>query len=387
MNLLNKKIKNLPDYPFNRLRALLSNIKENKEVIDMSIGQPMHEIPSFVREVIYNEKDKWNSYPPVSGIPILQKSYLDWLKKRFEVDKFFDESNIIPLSGTKEGLFSIAMALNIKKIFLPNPFYQVYLGPSIFQNIQKSFLVSNKKNNFLLDLKKLKLLLKNNPSLVYFCSPSNPQGKIVSYEYLDELIKIVRFYNSVLIVDECYIDIFYEKVPIGTLEVCYRAGKSLSNILIFHSLSKRSNAAGLRSGFLIGDSKIIKCYRKLRSYSAPTIPIPIQLASAELWKDKEHVTENRQLYKKKVIYANKVFKNYDLYSSPEAGFFLWLKVKNGENFTKQLYAKYSIKVMPGKFLTYDNNNYNPGQDYIRIALVHKEKKNNDGLNKIAKLLL
>ena len=133
MNLLNKKIKNLPDYPFNRLRALLSNIKENKEVIDMSIGQPMHEIPSFVREVIYNEKDKWNSYPPVSGIPILQKSYLDWLKKRFEVDKFFDESNIIPLSGTKEGLFSIAMALNIKKNIL---------AKSILSGVLRSLYIS-----------------------------------------------------------------------------------------------------------------------------------------------------------------------------------------------------------------------------------------------------
>ena len=385
MNLLNNKIKNLPDYPFDRLRSLLSNIKKNSGIIDMSIGQPMHKVPNFVKEIIYSEKDKWNAYPPILGIPALQKSYLDWLKTRFNVNKFFDESNIIPLSGTREGLFSISMALNIKKICLPNPFYQVYLGPSLFQSVKKYFLVLNEDNNFSIDLKKLKLLLKNNQSLVYFCSPSNPQGKIASYDYLVELVKIVRFYNSVLVVDECYIDIFYEKIPTGTLEVCYNTGKNLSNILIFHSLSKRSNAAGLRSGFLIGDSKIINYYRKLRSYSAPTMPIPIQMASAELWKDKKHVIENRNLYKKKVKYADKVFKDYNLYSSPEAGFFLWLKVKDGENFTKQLYSKYSIKVMPGKFLAYDKVT-NPGQDYVRIALVHTEKENNIGLNKIAKLL-
>ena len=386
MNLLNKKIKNLPDYPFDQLRLLLSKFKDNRKVTDMSIGQPMHKVPYFVKEIIYSQKDKWNTYPPLSGIPVLQKSYLDWLKIRFEVDEFFDESNIIPLSGTKEGLFSIAMALNIKKICLPNPFYQVYVGPSLYQGIQKSFIPANEDNNYLFDIERLKLLLKSSPSLVYFCSPSNPQGKIASYDYLEELIKIVRFYNSVLVVDECYIDIFYEKIPTGTLEVCYKTGKSLNNILIFHSLSKRSNVAGLRSGYLIGDKKIVNCYKKIRSYSAPTIPIPIQLASAELWKDKQHVLENRELYKKKVKYADKVFQNYLLYSSPEAGFFLWLKVKNGENFTKKLFSKYAIKVMPGKYLAYGNSN-NPGKQYVRIALVHSEKENKNGLNKIAELLL
>lgn len=386
MNLLNKRIKNLPDYPFDQLRSLLSEIKDNRQVIDMSIGQPMHEAPHFIKEIIYKEKDKWKTYPPLIGIPALQNSYLDWLENRFSVEKFFNESNILPLSGTREGLFSIAMALNLNRICLPNPFYQVYLGPSLFQSIKKSFLTTNKENNFLLDLKKVKLLLKNNPSIVYFCSPSNPQGKITPYDYLLELIKIVRFYNSVLIVDECYIDIFYDKVPTGMLEVCNNTGKSLSNILIFHSLSKRSNAAGLRSGYVIGDKKIINYFKKLRSYSAPTLPIPIQLASAELWKDKQHVIENRKLYKRKVNHANKVFKSYSLYNSPEAGFFLWLKVKDGETFTKKLYSKHAIKVMPGKYLAYGKNN-NPGNDYVRIALVHKEKKNNNSLNKIADLLV
>jgi len=386
MNLLNKQIKKLTGYPFDRLRSLLANTNANSDVIDMSIGQPMHKVPNFIKDIIYNAKDNWNAYPPLSGIPGLQTAYLDWLQNRFKVDKFFDERNIIPLSGTREGLFSIAITLNTKQICLPNPFYQVYLGPSLLDNIQKSFLISNEDNNFLFDLKKLKQLLQNNPSLVYFCSPSNPQGKIASYEYMLELIKIIRFYNSVLIVDECYIDIFYEKVPIGALEVCYKTGKSLSNILIFHSLSKRSNAAGLRSGFLIGDAKIINSYRKFRSYSAPTIPIPIQLASVELWKNKKHVLDNRKLYKKKVKYADKVLKDYDFYNSPEAGFFLWLKVKDGENFTKHLYSKYAIKVMPGEYLAYGKNN-NPGKEYVRVALVHTQIKNNKGLNKIAKLLL
>ena len=143
MNLLNKEIKKLPGYPFDRLRALLANTKTNSEVIDMSIGQPMHKVPNFIKDIIYNAKDNWNAYPPLSGITGLQIAYLDWLKNRFKVDKFFDEKNIIPLSGTREGLFSIAMTLNVRQICLPNPFYQVYLGPSLLDNTQKSFLISN----------------------------------------------------------------------------------------------------------------------------------------------------------------------------------------------------------------------------------------------------
>ena len=386
MVLLNRNIQNLPDYPFDKLRGLLGTTKVNTKVIDMSIGQPMHPVPSFIKEIIYRGQDKWNNYPPLAGITALQISYLRWLENRFNVSSFFDEQNILPLSGTKEGLFSVAMALNIQKICLPNPFYQAYLAASLFDNIKKSFLLCNIDNDFLIDFKKLKLSLENNPSLVYFCSPSNPQGKIASYEYLEELIKIVRFYNSVLIVDECYTDIFYDKVPVGTIEVCEKLGNSLNNVLIFHSLSKRSNVAGLRSGYLIGDAKILKCFRKLRSYTAPTIPIPIQLASAELWRDERHVINNRELYKRKVKYSDKVFKNYISYCAPEAGFFLWLKVKDGERFTKKLYSKYAVKVMPGQYLASGKKD-NPGKKYVRVALVHQEKKNNIGLEKISKLVL
>ncbi|MAH88795.1 MAG: aspartate aminotransferase [Pelagibacterales bacterium] len=386
MVLLNKNIQNLTNYPFDKLRALLGNTEIDTKITDMSIGQPMHAVPNFIKEIIYKGQDKWNSYPPLVGIPALQISYLRWLKSRFNVNSFFDEQNILPLSGTREGLFSVAMALNIQKICLPNPFYQVYLAASLFDNIKKSFLICNSDNNFLIDLNKLKLSLKNNRSLVYFCSPSNPQGKIASYDYLQELIKIVRFYDSVLIVDECYIDIFYEKLPIGTIEVCEKLGNSLNNVIIFHSLSKRSNVAGLRSGYLIGDTKIVQCFKKLRSYSAPTIPIPIQLASTELWKDEKHVIKNRELYKRKVKFSDKVFKSYRPYNSPEAGFFLWLKVKDSEEFTKKLYSKYDIKVMPGQYLAYGKKD-NPGRQYVRIALVHHEKKNNAGLEKILKLLL
>ena len=385
MSFINKNIENLAEYPFDRLRNLLANTKHKSSVTDLSIGQPYHNTPSFVKEIIYQEKDNWNLYPPLKGIQTLQKSYLDWLKRRFQVNSYFDEKNILPLAGTREGLFSIAMTVNFEKICIPNPFYQVYLGATLFRNAKKIFLLSNQKNNFLIDLRKLENNLKKGPALVYFCSPSNPQGKITSYLYIESLIKIIRKYNSVLIVDECYIDIYYSKKPVGAIEVCEKLGNKLDNIVIFHSLSKRSNVAGLRSGFVIGDSEIIECYKRLRSYSAPTIPIPLQLASSKLWDDDKHIKVNREKYRKKLVLANKIFSNYKYYESPEAGFFLWLKVNNAKNFVKKAFYNYSIKIMPGEYLAAGNKK-NPGNNYVRIALVHSYEKNKIALQQIAQLL-
>ena len=176
-----------------------------------------------------------------------------------------------------------------------------------------------------------------------------------------------------------------KKKPTGTLEVWDKLGKKLDNVLIFHSLSKRSNVAGLRSGFVTGDEKIIKLFKKLRSYSAPTIPIPLQIASAMLWKDDTHIEENREKYLKKKLLADKLFAKYKFYKSPEAGFFLWLKVEDGEEFTKSVYSRYGLKVMPGKYLAYGKKS-NPGKNYIRIALVHDYNKNKNALIKITKML-
>lgn len=381
---INKKIEQLSEYPFEKLRKLTGSSYKG-EVIDLSIGQPYHSTPSFVKEIILKHKNNWKDYPPLNGIKELRKAYLNWLRRRFKVSMYFDDRHILPLSGTKEGLFSIAMALNINKVCIPNPFYQVYLGVTLFKNVKRVFFVSDKKNNYLIDLKKLKSNLQSGPALVYFCSPSNPQGKIADFSYLEELIKVIRRYKSILVIDECYIDLFYNQKPAGVIEVCEKLGKKLNNILIFHSLSKRSNVAGLRSGFVIGDELIINSYRKLRSYSAPTIPVPLQFASAKLWEDDKHVKENRKKYEKKISLSDKIFKKYKYYESPEAGFFLWLNVKNGEAFAKKLFSDYFIKVMPGKYLSAGELT-NPGNDFVRIALVHSYNKTKIALEKIVKLI-
>ncbi|MDC3024102.1 aminotransferase class I/II-fold pyridoxal phosphate-dependent enzyme [Alphaproteobacteria bacterium] len=389
MSFLNSNINRISEYPFNRLRNLISqeNIKiKNTKVLDLSIGQPHHSFPMFVKDILIKENAKWNVYPPVKGIAILRQAYLDWLRKRFGLDtQFFGDENILPLSGTREGLFSISLVLAVKQIIVPNPFYQVYLGASLFQNLPLIFMNTGIKENYLLDLDKLESKIKKKASLIYFCNPSNPQGKCASVNYLKKLMNLVRKYKSILVLDECYIDIYTKKKPIGGMQVCQETEKGLSNILIFHSLSKRSNVPGLRSGFVVGDQNIIKLFAKLRSYSAPTMPLPIQTLSAKLWSDERHVQQSRNNYNIKFNYADKVLSSYDCYKRPEAGFYLWMKVGNGEKFTTELYKNFNMKVMPGKYLSYGTAN-NPGKKYIRVSLVHNNSISKEAINKIAKQL-
>lgn len=386
MHYLNNSIEKISEYPFSRLRNLLLEVEchTKEKALDLSIGQPYHSFPSFVKTTLLKENSKWGLYPPISGIPSLRSSYIKWLKKRFELKKlFFDSDNVMPLSGTREGLFSLSLVLLVKQIIVPNPFYQVYLGASLFQNLPIVLMNTTAKENYLPELDKIEFSLKKNPSLIYFCNPSNPQGKCASEEYLKKLVFIVRKYNSILALDECYTDIYTDKKPVGGIEVCEKSRKGLKNVLIFHSLSKRSNVAGLRSGFVVGDKKIIDLFKKLRSYSAPTIPLPIQILSAKLWADEKHVKESRALYKKKFDYADKKLSEHSFYKRPDAGFYLWLKVGNGVDFTKSLYQKHALKVMPGKFLAIGKTD-NPGNSFVRISLVHNFVKCKKAIDKISK---
>ena len=387
MVLLNNNIDKISNYPFDRLRSLLSNTNTTKGFIniDLSIGQPYQKTPNFIKEIISSSFDKWHLYPPVGGIPELKKSYLVWVKRRFNISKTILDKNILPLAGSKEGLFSIALALAYTNIIIPNPFYQAYLGPSIVHKVNTCYLNTNYDNDYLFDLEKLEQQIEKKKSLVYFCSPSNPHGKNASHSYLKKLIEIIRKNDATLLVDECYIDIYTKNKPVGALKACLDSGKKLNNVLIFHTLSKRSNVAGLRSGFVIGDQEVIKYYKKLRSYSAPTIPIPLQLASAALWNDDKHVNENRKLYKEKFDYADKKLAKYKLYKKADAGFYLWLNVNDGEKFTKKLYKNYSIKVMPGEYLAFGADK-NPGKNYVRVALVHDYKVCKFAIDKISELL-
>jgi N-succinyldiaminopimelate aminotransferase len=392
-NKFNENLELLNDYPFQRLNDLLKGIeapKDKKELI-LSIGEPQHKPPKFVKEIINKNYIKWAKYPPTLGMDKLNIASINWIKRRFKLTKGMVnyKDNIVQLAGTREGLFNIALALNPRKknnlkpaILIPDPFYQVYAGASRISGADPVFVSSLKENNFIPAFSNVDKKTLSRTSLIYVCSPSNPEGVSLKLEDWKDLIFLARNNNSTLVVDECYTDIYSDIPPMGVLEACEKLNTNISNIISFHSLSKRSNLPGLRSGFAVGDKNIITNFKKLRHYCAGQQPIPIQEAATALWDDDDHAEKNRQKYKKKFQLAKSIFKKDYGFYIPDGGFYLWLNVGNGEKTTQELWNKERIKVMPGAFLSREKTS----KKYIRIALVSTIAETNSALKSIYNLL-
>tara|TARA_B100000686_G_scaffold209963_1_gene216752 strand:+ start:76 stop:1311 length:1236 start_codon:yes stop_codon:yes gene_type:complete len=389
----NESLALLNDYPFQRLNNLLKNIKNpsSENAIILSIGEPNHKPPNFIRQIIDKNFPKWQQYPPSTGMQKLNVACLKWLNRRFNLStNLLDpQKNIIQLAGTREGLFNVALALNPKLknkskpiILIPDPFYQVYVGAARISGAKPVFVEALKKNRFIPNFHSLNKNTLKKTSIIYICSPSNPEGSALNLEEWHKLIILIKKYNIILIVDECYTDIYYDTPPIGVLEACLKLKTNFDNIISFHSLSKRSNVPGLRSGFAVGDKNIIKNYKKLRHYCAGQQPIPLQEAAIALWNDDLHASSNRSKYKNKFDIAKKIFgKKFNFYI-PDGGFYLWLNVGNGEKIAKLLWKEKSIKVMPGCYLS----NSKSSKKFIRIALVLNIKETEVALKKIYYLL-
>ena len=392
-NKFNENLELLNDYPFQRLNDLLKGIetpKDKKELI-LSIGEPQHKPPKFVKEIINKNYIKWAKYPPTLGMDKLNIASINWVKRRFKLTKDMVnyKDNIVQLAGTREGLFNIALALNPRKknnlkpaILIPDPFYQVYAGASRISGADPVFVSSLKENNFIPAFSNVDKKTLSRTSLIYVCSPSNPEGVSLKLEDWKDLIFLARNNNSTLVVDECYTDIYSDIPPMGALEACEKLNTNISNIISFHSLSKRSNLPGLRSGFAVGDKNIITNFKKLRHYCAGQQPIPIQEAATALWDDDDHAEKNRQKYKKKFQLAKSIFKKDYGFYIPDGGFYLWLNVGNGEKTTQELWNKERIKVMPGAYLSREETS----KKYIRIALVSTIEETNSALKSIYNLL-
>jgi N-succinyldiaminopimelate aminotransferase len=392
-NKFNENLELLNDYPFQRLNDLLKGIetpKDKKELI-LSIGEPQHKPPKFVKEIINKNYIKWAKYPPTLGMNKLNIASINWVKRRFKLTKDMVnyKDNIVQLAGTREGLFNIALALNPREknnlkpvILIPDPFYQVYAGASRISGADPVFVSSLKENNFIPAFSNVDKKTLSRTSLIYVCSPSNPEGASLKLEDWKDLIFLARNNNSTLVVDECYTDIYSDIPPMGALEACEKLNTNISNIISFHSLSKRSNLPGLRSGFAVGDKNIITNFKKLRHYCAGQQPIPIQEAATALWDDDDHAEKNRQKYKKKFQLAKSIFKKDYGFYIPDGGFYLWLNVGNGEKTTQELWKKERIKVMPGAYLSREETS----KKYIRIALVSTIAETNSALKSIYNLL-
>lgn len=380
-----ERFSNLPAYAFPRLRALLDPHAPGGDVLHMTIGEPKHAFPAWVAEVIAEHSAEFNKYPPNEGSPELLQSIATWLQARYGVGVNPAEQ-IMALNGTREGLYNAAMALCPETlggkppvILLPNPFYQVYMVAALSIGAEPVFVPATAESGFLPDYTALPPEVLDRTAIAYLCSPSNPQGAVASRTYWRDLIGLAEKHDFQIFADECYCEIYRAAPPVGGLQMAAELGADPERVVVFHSLSKRSNLAGLRSGFASGGPRSIAQLKQLRTYSGAPLPLPLQRAATKVWEDEAHVIENRALYAEKFEIADEIFAGVLGYNSPEAGFFLWLDVGDGEAAALKLWQDTGVRVLPGAYLSRDVKGANPGKKYIRVALVAPKNEAEQGL--------
>lgn len=366
----------------------------------MSIGEPQQSVPAFALDILSQATSGWGKYPPMAGTNALRQASVDWLNRRFALPQGVLDPAIqaIPVAGTREGLFQIAQIVvdeaKDKKgrppvVLLPNPFYQVYVGAAVMAGAEPVFVPATRENGFLPDFSTVPDDVLDRACLAYLCTPANPQGSVATLDSLKNSVALARRHGFVLAVDECYCEIYDRTAPAGGLQAAVALGGEhpLANVVVFHSLSKRSSAPGLRSGFAAGDPAIVTAFSRLRSYGGASMPFPVQEASAALWRDDAHVEATRALYRQRFDVAGEIIgKRFGFYR-PAGGFYLWLDVGDGEAAAKALWTQAGIRVLPGAYLARPGSDgVNPGARYIRIALVHDLATTRRALSRLADVL-
>ena len=370
----------LPTATWPRLRNLLDGQAPGGPVINMTIGEPKHKFPDWVVPALVEAMEGFNSYPDNNGTPELREAITGFLRRRYAIDLDMD-SQVMVLNGTREGLFNAVVALGQtgSKILIPNPFYQVYTVAAMAIGAQSMYLPARAESGFLPDLDALTPDDLNQTSVFFLCSPSNPQGVVASKAYWTRLLTLAETYDFKIFADECYSEIYRTAPPPGALQVAAQMGADPERVVAFHSLSKRSNLPGLRSGFVASGFKNISQIKQLRAYAGCPVAGPIQDVSAKVWSDEDHVVANRQLYCGKFEVADRIFAGIKSYNSPQAGFFLWLPVEDDEAAALKLWTETGLRVLPGSYLGQIANEQNPGSGYIRVALVAPKEEMQRGL--------
>lgn len=387
---VNNRLDQLTDYPFQRLTDLLGGPATADSIV-MSIGEPQHAPPALVARTLADKAALWGKYPPANGSPEFRQAAAAWLARRFKLPEGMIDADrmVLPVAGTREALYLIAQTVVAPQeggdkplVLLPNPFYQVYVGAAVMAGAEPVFVPGANGPSSQPDYTTLPPEILARTQLAYLCSPANPQGSVADLELLKRTVLLARQYGFVLAMDECYSEIWDKAEPAGALEACAALGGSVDNVVVFHSLSKRSSAPGLRSGFVAGDAKVMAAFSRLRSYGGAATPLPILAAATALWRDEAHVEENRALYQAKMDMAERLLGNRPGFTRPEGGFFLWLDVGDGENAAVELWRQAKIRVLPGKYLARDG----VGDRFIRVALVHELDLTEQALTRIAEIL-
>lgn len=385
------EIAKLQAYPFQKLAQLKANSLPPDELIavSLSIGEPQHPSPEFVLQILRDNESRYGSYPATRGLEELRQACAIWLQQRFMLTSVNPDTQILPLAGTREGLFSIAQCLIDSSanslVMMPNPFYQIYEGAALLAGAEPFLMNANAANGYFADLDGITPAQWERCAMLYVCSPGNPTGAVCSMDYFTKLIELAQRYNFVIVSDECYSEIYFEKPPVGLLQACEQLGNTeYSRCLVMNSLSKRSNLAGLRSGFVAGDAQLLEKYLLYRTYHGSTLPVPVQLASAAAWSDELHVQENRASYARKFKLADSILAPCWPIPMPDAAFFLWAPTPiDDEEFTRRLFEASNVTVLPGSYLSRETQRGNPGANHVRMALVADEQQCADALHRIA----
>ncbi len=384
--------------PFQRLRDLLGSDAPGSAPIDMTIGEPRHGFPAFAAGIVTERSALFGKYPPIGGVAELRLAIAAWLERRYALTlgSIDADRHILPLCGTREGLVSALTIAIARKgadrpaVLMPNPFYQAYYAAALTSRIEPVLLAASTGTGFLPDLDALEPALLSRTAAFYLASPANPQGAVASEAYLERLIGLAHRHGFYVFSDECYSEIYQETPPPSILQVAARMG-GFKRVLAFNSLSKRSNAPGLRSGFIAGDAAFLSDYMKYRNVASPQVPLPAQYASAALWADEAHVEQSRALYREKFAAARGKLGSMPGYYQPAGGFFLWLdlsKFGGGEHAAKTIWKGYGVKILPGAYLAQpDASGVNPAKDYARLALVDPLAATRDALDRLASCLL
>ena len=379
-----ERFSNLPDYAFPRLRKLLDSHAPGGPQIAMTIGEPRHPMPDFVGPILAANLSGFGVYPPNDGSPELLAAISGWIGRRYGVS--VAENRIMALNGTREGLFNAAISGAPERkngatpaFLIPNPFYQVYTVAAVTSGAEPIYVPATAATGHLPDYASLPASVLDRVTIAYLCSPANPQGAVASRDYWAELLHLAERHDFRIFADECYSEIWRNTPPPGILQVAAEVGADPERVFTFHSLSKRSNLPGLRSGFVAGGEQGIAQIRKLRSFAGAPLPLPIQRVSEAAWADETHVEANRALYHEKFAIAAEIFAGLQGFQLPEGGFFLWLPVEDGEAAALRLWQETGVRVLPGAYLSRDYNGFNPGKTYIRVALVAPKDEMQRGL--------
>ncbi len=393
----------MPPSSFDRLGQLLGPIEPRLTVgnrpVMMTIGEPQDTPPKFVTDVIAQHERDFGRYPPIAGTQGLRRACAAWLSRRYDLPEgaVDPEHEILPLAGSREGLFYALFALVPETkaggrpvVLIPNPFYGVYPAAVLAAGAEPYYVASRKENHFLPDFDTVPKEILERTVAAFYCSPSNPESAVADAEDWQRVFRLADACDFVVLADECYSEIYDSEPPVGALQVRHAQGKSQTRLLSFHSLSKRSNLPGLRSGFMVGPEALMKPLRGFRNLAAPQMPVPVMAAAETAWDDDAHVAENRALYRKRFDLAEKYLGHRTGFTRPKGGFYLWLDVGDGAAFAARLWAATGVRVMPGAFMGREempgNPASNPGQPYVRIALVHDLVTIQRALERVAEIL-